>query len=164
MILEHIQTSYNERNQPYLVLLYMMMILTAYHGLLRVGEITTSPHTIKARDIHTAHNNQKILIRLRMSKTHCASDRLQIVKFGPVKPGSYKTTPNFCPYNIMLKFLDMRGDFEDDDELLFIFRSGIGIKADHFRRVLCRAIGTLGLNLHAYNAHSLRSGQAVDME
>ena len=60
------------------------MVLTGYYGLLRVGELTISPHTIKAMDVHKAENKNKILICLRTSKTHDRSNQPQIIKLDSV--------------------------------------------------------------------------------
>ena len=50
--------------------MYTAAIVLCYHGLLRVGEITESIHTIKAVNVHEAKNRNKLLIILRTSKTH----------------------------------------------------------------------------------------------
>ena len=54
MILDRFSEEY--KNQPYLAKLYRGMAVAAYYGMLRVGEITKSPHNIKARNAHIADN------------------------------------------------------------------------------------------------------------
>ena len=56
--------------QPYLRSLYQALFSTAYFGLFRIGEITQSPHVIKACDVHLAKNKKKVMFVLRSSKTH----------------------------------------------------------------------------------------------
>ena len=47
-ILDDIYKHYNDIGQPYLAMLYRAMVAMAYHGLMRVGELTDSPHNILA--------------------------------------------------------------------------------------------------------------------
>ena len=50
--------------QPYLQQLYLTMFITVYFGLFRVGELTQTPHVVKARDVHIAKNKNKLLFIL----------------------------------------------------------------------------------------------------
>ena len=59
-----------EKQQPYLKILYQAMIILDYYGLMRIGELTTGPHVVKAKDVHIATNKNKILLILYTSKTH----------------------------------------------------------------------------------------------
>ena len=140
------------------------MIITCYYGLLRVGGLTQSQRTIKAADIHLAKNKTKILISLRMSKTHTQADQPQLIKLMPVLKKPYQCAYFYCPYNVLLGYLEERGDFEEDDDPLFVFRNGTPVKPDQFRRILHKAIKTIGLNPSLYNYHSLRIGRATDFE
>ena len=54
--------------QPYLEIMYKTLFSLGYYGLLRVGELTTGSHPIKARDIHVGENKDKMLILLCSSK------------------------------------------------------------------------------------------------
>lgn len=56
--------------QPYLNLLYRAMFNSAYHGLMRVGKITSGNHPVLARDVLIAENKKKVTFILRSSKTH----------------------------------------------------------------------------------------------
>ena len=38
--------------QPYLCILYQSLLLTAYFGLFRIGELTSGDHPVKAVDVH----------------------------------------------------------------------------------------------------------------
>ena len=67
-------------SQPYLSLMYKSIFLLGYYGLLRVGELTSSLHTIKAWDIHMGKNKNKILLILYSSKTHGKESRPQKIK------------------------------------------------------------------------------------
>ena len=120
LLVEKISNSFLQQNQPYLAMLYKELIITSYHGLLRVGEIIQSPHTIKAKDVHKAENKRKILIQLKTSKTHSESDKPQIIILMPIQKYDLRNKERaFCPYATLMVYMNMRGDFETDDEPLF---------------------------------------------
>ena len=48
MIFE-IERYYTEINQPYLEVLWRTLFLLAYYGLLRIGELTSGSHPVKAK-------------------------------------------------------------------------------------------------------------------
>ena len=50
---------FHDSPQPYLTILYKAILSTAYFGLFRIGEITKSPHVIKASDVHICLNKKK---------------------------------------------------------------------------------------------------------
>ena len=52
LIIDQVNNSFLNKNQPYLTQLFVTMIITSYYGLLRAGQITRSPHNIKAMDVH----------------------------------------------------------------------------------------------------------------
>ena len=57
-------------SQPYLNIAYRALFLVAYYGLMRIGELTQSEHTVKAKDVHIGSNKNKILLVLYSSKMH----------------------------------------------------------------------------------------------
>ena len=68
-------------SQPYLEAMYMSAFLIGYYGLFRVGELTESPHVIKATNVHESKNDQqKLLIVLYSSKTHNAGSAPQKIR------------------------------------------------------------------------------------
>ena len=68
LVLFETKRSFSE--QPYLKYMYSSAFLIQYYGLFRIGEITQSPHTIKAKDVHKCENKNKLLFVLYTSKTH----------------------------------------------------------------------------------------------
>ena len=68
LILFQIRHKYDQ--QPYLEALYITAFLFQYYGLMRIGEIAESPHSVKAKDIHESRPKNKLLILLYTSKTH----------------------------------------------------------------------------------------------
>lgn len=118
-----------QANQPYLNKLFKALTVMAYYGLMRVGELTdTSPdisnHTIRFIDVHLARNKRKVLILLRMSKTHSIYQAPQIVKINGVDPDEVKFGSSLahCPYRIIDEYLDACGDNRSVDGPFFIFR------------------------------------------
>ena len=88
----------------YLCLLYTAAFSVAYFGLLRVGEITFSEHSIKAVDVYASKEKQKILFLLRSSKTHGKNHRPQKIKITATSESKNllnKRTANFCPFTIL---------------------------------------------------------------
>ena len=56
--------------QPYLLTLFKVMLVAGYYGLLRVGEMTASPHVLKSKDVKLGKNKNKLMFVLHSSKTH----------------------------------------------------------------------------------------------
>ena len=54
----------NKENQPYLAVLYKAMFVAAYHGLLRISEVTTSPHCVIVRDVKISTNKKNDVVTL----------------------------------------------------------------------------------------------------
>ena len=77
MLLDQIEEKFLNMGQEFLCKHYRAMIVTAYYGLFRVGEITLSPHVIKFIDVHSTGKKDKILFVLRTSKTHQISSKPQ---------------------------------------------------------------------------------------
>ena len=110
-------------NQPYLTLMYRALFVLVYYGLLRIGELTTSEHVLKAKDIHVARNKQKILIVLHSSKTHTKGDKPQHIKIATVNSSeSHKFVRHFCPFTWVRNYMITRGDFDSNEEQFFVFR------------------------------------------
>ena len=66
--------------QPYLLILYRTILITAYYGLFRVGELNKGDHPVKVTDVHIGENKRKALFILRTSKTHWKDSPPQSVK------------------------------------------------------------------------------------
>ena len=145
--------------------LYKAIFALGYYGLLRVGELTDSPHVIKARDVHLALNKEKILVVLQTSKTHGRNARPQKVKITAnsiEKMGNYMHR-NFCPFRLLNDYIGLRGDYCRPDDRFFVFLDGSPVSADKARKVLKLVIDRVGLNCKNYDMHSLRIGRASDL-
>ena len=51
IILDKIDEYYLHRSQPYLAVMQKTITMTAYHGLLRIGEVTMGDHPINVHNI-----------------------------------------------------------------------------------------------------------------
>ena len=145
-----------ENNQPYLSIMYRAIFSTAYYGLLRVGEVTKGDHPILARDVHVAENKNKMLLVLRMSKTHWKNDKPQIVK---ISSDHARTINNqFCPFRLLRKFASLRGPYTGLDELFFTFSDGTPVTPAHMHTCLKTMLKLLKIDHTFYTFHGLRLG------
>ena len=106
-------------NQHYLSTLYLTMLLVGYYGLFRVGELTASNHSIKAKDVHVGNNKDKILIVLYSSKTHSKESRSQEVRITATK--GQRHTFN-CPFDYNRKYIKLRGIYKSQNDNFFHFK------------------------------------------
>ena len=143
------------------------MILTAYYGLLRIGEVARGDHMILAKDVHIATNKNKILFLLRSSKTHCASDNLQSIKITSTKQtswvGTCVDTELICPYALLREYLRIRPKYVNDVEPFFILRDRSPVPPVTIAKILRLALVRGGFTAANYTFRSLRSGRAVDL-
>ena len=162
--------------QPYLEAMYISAYLIAYYGLLRVGEITFSIHSVKAKDLHESKTKKRLLLVLYSSKTHGRESLPQQVKiFGKTelevtdknKKSRYavrQVKPTiFCPYDWTRKYIQMRQKIQRDDEQIFVFRDGTPLQAQHLRKLLKETLKHLELDPNLYDTHSFRIGRATDL-
>ena len=68
LILFELQRYFAANYQWYLDVMYRALFTLGYYGLLRVGELTDSPHVLRACNIHVGVNKQKIMLMLYTSK------------------------------------------------------------------------------------------------
>ena len=133
--------------------LYRTAFLIAYHGLMRIGEITTSEHVVKATDVHIARNRSVLMI-LRSSKTHTKGMKPQRVEI--------KATPGekFCPVQETQNYSSIRPGYKSEEEPFFVFSDRTPLQAQDVRNLLRKLIQDLHLNSALYDTHSFRIGRA----
>ena len=96
-------------DQPYLGILNRALLVTAYYGLFRVGEITQSDHIVKVSDVHIEVNKNKLLFILRSSKTHNEGFKPQQIKITSTQMGTIKTAGSHeCPFKLIKVYLQVR--------------------------------------------------------
>ena len=115
-----------ENPKVYLCKLYKAVFLLAYYGLMHIGEVTKSPHVLKAKGIHLATNKTKLLVVLYSSKTHNKASMPQEIKISAIE-GKHKLNRHFCPFTAMNAFMKVHGNYTDDNEQFFIFRDRTGL-------------------------------------
>ena len=120
----------------FLETLYKAILAIAYYGLLRIGEITHSPHVVKAKDVHAGLNKNKILLIFYTSKTHNLGTYSQEVKIASSQQSNFYIKCNFCPFKLIRNYMTMRGGFKSDSEQFFLFSDGSDVYPHHVHKVL----------------------------
>ena len=163
LIMFQLNTIYD--HQPYLEALYKAMIVLGYYGLMSVGELTSSQHTLKAKDIHIGINKDKILMVLYSSKTHDKHNMPQQIKISSIqnKKDNAAAARIFCPFMLVRQYAAMRGNYLTDEEPFFVFTTRIPVKANNLREVLRIALKRLNLNASLYDTHPVRIGRNCDL-
>ena len=177
LIMFRIQRKYN--NQPYLEAMYISAFLLQYYGLLRIGEIVKSPHTIQAANVHESRNTSKLLIILYTSKTHGLDSQPQQIKiFGKgnieintkyARHTSYilkkEELGKFCPVEWTKRYIHLRGprSLTSNDDPLFRLSDKSPLNSTMLRNLLRQIINELNLEGSLYDTHSFRIGRATDL-
>ena len=126
--------------QPYLQKLYHALFLAAYYGLLRIGDIASSPHILLACNVHLGTNKEKLLFCLDSSKTHSKGDKLQIIKITSLQRRHDTGLKQLCPFNAISKYVNARLPSVSNDEQFFIFRDRTPVIPAHVCRTLQEVI------------------------
>ena len=168
MLLFEIARYFNQdSSQPYLEHLYKAIFILGYYGMFRVGELTLSPHTMKACNIHVGNNKDKIQVVLYTSKTHGEESRPQKIKISAVanvgQAYTHRQTGLFCPFRCVIKYMKFRGSYNEDSEQFFVFRDRSPVKPDQLRNTLRTLLDRLGLDSMLYDVHSFRIGRTCDL-
>ena len=155
-------------NQYYLEIMYKTVFLLSYYGLLQIGEVTMSPHVLKARKVEIGQNKDKIWLILFTSKTHGLESKPQQIRILGDDAPSIENRINsrkrfFCPFRTTRKYLAMRGDYVDENEQFFIFRDRSPVQLDHVRKVLKLLIQKLNLDPSKFGCHSFRIGRCSEL-
>ena len=163
MLLFELQRIYDL--QFYLQSMYKALFALSYYGLMRVSEVTLSDHVVKAKDVHSALNKDKIVLMLYSSKTHNKGMKPQKIKITSnleEKSGFYARR-NFCPFALINNYMKIRGDWTDIYEQFFVFRDKSPVTADQARQILRLCLNTLGLDACMYGMHSFKVGRTTDL-
>ena len=170
-LLDKVEESF-KTPQPYLTSLYRAMISVAYYGLFRIGEITSSPHVVKAADVKIGTNKDKLMFTLHTSKTHGLGNKPQIVKISSSVEKKKHKNKNFrkvdavekyCPFRILSDYLRRRKPYINESEQFFIFKDRTPVRPEAFRKLLTKLFKKLKRNPKLYCSHAFRAGRAVDM-
>ena len=174
LILFKIQRKY--QNQPYLEALYITAFLLQYFGLMRIGEIADSVHSIKAVNVHDAKQHNRLLIILYSSKTHGRDSQPQKIKIlgnkaieiidqysSLSKYHARKNLGKFCPVEWTRRFIQLRTPIKHEEENFFILSDGGAIQSTFLRNLLRSVLDSFDLDSSLYDTHSFRIGRATDL-
>ena len=154
-------------NQPYLITLYRALFLTTYIGLFRIGEVTSSPHAIKAKDVFIGTNKNKLLFILRSSKTHCKADKPQSVKIDCKTINQDAYSPDklikTCPFEALRTYIATRPGFRQADKQFFVFSDNSPVTPSHMRDILSQLLNKCNFDNKLYSVHSLHGGRAFSL-
>ena len=161
---------YYDSPQPYLSVLYKAMLATNYFGLFRIGEITNSPHAVKAKDVYSGTNKDKMLFVLHSSKTHRKDSRPQTIKISAEKIEKtlencevQETALSFCPFDLLSQYTVTRKQYRRKDEPFFVFYDRTPVSAYNYRCMLSNLMIKCNLNPDAYTSQGMRAGRASDL-
>ena len=155
--------------QPFLAKLYRAVFITAYFGLLRVGEICKGSHPILVNDVHVAENKKKFMFLLRSSKTHGLYNKPQQIK---IESSQIQQEQNFiknhqgreyCPYKILKQYVRIRPNYMNCSEPFFVFSDRSFIRPETMRKTLKVMLKISGFDANLYNFQSFRARRAVDL-
>ena len=161
IILFEMQRFYQK--QEYLTIMYQTIFCIAYYGLFQVSELTTGAHPIRASDIHIGTSKDKILFVLYSSKMHGKESRPQKIKIKANINKHHNNNKFFCPFSLSRQYLNMRGNYETEDDSFFIYRDQKPVTPAHINKMLKRMVNRINLDSRVYSFHSLRIGWASDM-
>ena len=145
--------------------LYKCIFTIAYYGMFRIGELTQSNHTVKAKDIHIGQNKNKVLFILHSLKTHTPGDKPQLIKIKAVA-GSLISSINslICPFSHLRLYLNLRPEgYHSVDENFFIFHDRSPIIPCQFRSMLNKCLSGAGIDAALYGSHSFRIGRSCNL-
>ena len=176
VILTETKNHFLKNGQGYLAILYQTWICVCYYGLLRVSEVCSGGHPVLAKDVHIAMNKKKFLMVLHTSKTHGLGSAPHMIKFTAnsrevrernksrlLKSGTLPQPKTHCPYYLLKKFVEIRGNYHTDSDPFFIFRDGSPIQPWQFSSCLKHMLRISGFDQSLYGMHSLRSGRSCDL-
>ena len=148
--------------QPYLNALYKALFALGYYGLMRIGKLTLSDHTLKAQNVHIGINKNKIQLILYSSKTHGKESLPQKIKISQNESSGNKEK-FFCPFKLTRQFINFRGNFDDLNEQFFVFADKSPVKPCHVLDTLTKMLKNINMNHLFYTFHSLQIGHGSDL-
>ena len=72
-------------------------------------------------------------------------------------------TPEFCPFEILRKYLKLRKEYKSENEPFFVFSDRSPVSPDNVRTVLKRVLEINNYNVNEFTFHMLRAGRATDL-
>lgn len=157
------------KGQPYLIKLYRAIFASAYYGLLRIGEITGSKHSIKSRDVHLAQDRPKVQFRIWTAKNKKRGEWPDDIKIEGLHdcracyPNSKgRSSYKFCPVHLIKQYHVLRPRTSGENQF-FCFSDGCPIPQVHLRNIIKDVLDSIGVGCDSHNGQSFRSGRACDL-
>ena len=157
-MLHHLLDTVSQQNAGYDRGLFRAMFTTAFHGFLRIGEITirarNSPHYVlqfHECTVHTSVARRGVEVTLTHFKGNTARTPFAIL----IPPYS---KPQYCPMAIMTEYLSLRGK---KPGALFLDSTGQPITRTSFTAFLNKTLVAAGYSTSFFKPHSFRIGAAT---
>ena len=164
ILLQQVETHFDESNQPFLKSLYLALFITTYFGLFRASEVTSGDHLVLAKDVHVGYNKNKFMFILHTTKTLWKNMTPQIVKISPTSSSCKKRDSNLpCPFHLLHDYLNRRGPFKSDLDPFFVFSDGSPVTPRQMNVCLKLVLHKAGLDQKLYSVHSLHAGRTCDL-
>ena len=164
-LLFELERYYYDNPQPYLECMFKALFCLAYYDMLRVGELTYSPHVVKACNIHVGGNKDKILVVLYSSKTHGKESLPQKVRISAAPYSKNRHAQRFfCPFKSVIRYMSIRGVYLTETEQFFVYADRSPVMAFQVRTLLRTLLDNISLDSHLYDVHSFRIGCTCDLE
>ena len=143
----------------------MSQLVSPVHAAAAREEEEEVDHTIRGCNIHVGNNKDKIILVLYSSKTHGQESRPQKIKISAVPTKAVaRSNRLFCPFRTVIKYMNFRGPYLDDNEPFFVFKDRLKVKPYQVRTTLRLLLSRLGLDESLYDVHSFRIGRTSDLE
>lgn len=149
---------FGDVGQMYLFKLYRALFLTAYYGMFRIGELGSSPHSLKATDVKEASNKSKFLLILRSSKTHGKGDHPHTVNV----PQVVDINPDnrlFNPHAALADFQNSRPQAVN----FFVYQDGTPVTPEQIRKTFKKVLRLANFDTEIFDFHSFRVGRASEL-
>ena len=165
LLLFEVQRKFGQlQQQPYLESMYLALFSIAYYDLMRIGELVQGSHTVRAKDIHVGQNKNKMLIVLYSLKMHSKAHSPQEIRIEAMKSSyDFNNHRFFCPFKLMRTYLQHRGGYAEDNDMLFVHIDHSVVTQSQVQTVLRDLLTSLNLDCSLYGFHSFRSGRASDL-
>lgn len=138
----------------YEALLFKAAFTLAFHGFMRVGEITASSlclsRAVAVTDVNFDSSGKQLFVNLRFSKTDQTGKGVLL---------TIKSTNNdICAVQNMKNYLQVRPNTSGQ---LFCHFSGLPLTRSQFSVVLKKTLALIGEGYDRFNTHSFRIGAAT---
>ena len=134
---------------PYMVKLYRSMFTLAYHGLLRPGEVTYTPHAIKVQHVYFVYENVHLYLHSSKAKTGPFPQKVVVAP-----------QPGICLVTDLHTYLQVRPCIPG---ALFRKENGLPVHYHELLDLMDRLAKFLDLPTDRFKPHSFCIGATTDL-